>query len=161
MDGILIDCGSDFANAAVRAVLEQYLPPDVLSGFDGRLAFISTTCVDGIRLPKSFYRDRELIILSERIIPARSGDEEFHPDYRYFIFVVLHEVAHACRDHLSPILDGLSQEEADLQQREADELALKWFNEHASTTLFQPPLTIAEITELRDEARARRLSTCG
>ena len=161
MDDILIDCGGDYPNAAVRSVLEQYLPADVLSAFDGRLAFISTTCVDGIRLPKSFYRDRELIVLSERIIPARSGDEEFHPDYRYFIFVVLNEVAHACRDHLSPILDGLSQEEANAQQREADELAFKWFNEHASTTLFQPPLTAGEVGELREKARARRLSTCG
>jgi hypothetical protein len=42
------------------------------------------------------------------------------------------------------------------QKREAEELALNWFNEHASTTLFQPPLTIAEVEELRDKARAKR-----
>jgi hypothetical protein len=158
-DDILINCGGDYANAAVRSVLEEYLPPDVLSAFDGRLAFLSTTFMDGVHLTKSFCRDREVIVLSERIIPARSGDEEFHPSYRYFIFVVLHEVAHACRDHPSPVLDSLSHEEADAQQRETDELALKWFNEHASTTLFQPPLTVAEIGELREKARARRLST--
>lgn len=160
-DDILIQCGGDYENAAVRSVLEEYLPPDVLSAFNGRLALLSTISVDGVRLTKSFCRDREVIVLSERILPARSGDEEFHPAYRYFIFVVLHEIAHACRDHLSPLFDGLSQEEADLQQRETDELALKWFNEHASTTLFQPPLTVAEIGELREKARARRLSTYG
>jgi hypothetical protein len=157
-DDILINCGGDYANTAVRSVLEEYLPPDVLSAFSGRLAFLSTTCVDGVRLTKSFCRDREVIVLSERIIPARSGDEEFHPAYRYFIFVVLHEVAHACRDHLSPSLDGLSAEEADAQERETDELALKWFNEHASTTLFQPPLTVSEVKELRENARSRRVS---
>lgn len=155
-DDILIDCGGDFANAAVRSVLADYLPPDVLSAFDGRLVLVSTTCVDGLRLTKSFCRDREVIVLSERIIPAKAGDEEFHPNYRYFIFVVLHELAHACREHLSPTLDCLTQEEADAQTREADELALKWFNEHASTTLFQPPLTIVEVEELREKVRASR-----
>ena len=157
-DDILITCGSDYANAAVRSVLEEYLPPDVLSALNGRLAFLSTTCVDGVRLPKSFSRDRDVIVLSERIMPS-SGDEESHPGYRYFIFVVLHEVAHACRDHLSPSLDGLSAAEADAQERETEELALKWFNDHASTTLFQPPLTVAEVEELRENARSRRVST--
>jgi hypothetical protein len=157
-DDIMIDCGGDHANAAVRSVLEDYLPPDVMSAFSGRLAFVSTTSVDGVRLTKSFCRDREVIVLSERIIPEKSGDEEFHPSYRYFIFVVLREVAHACRDHLSPSWDGLTAEEVETQERETDELALKWFNEHASTTLFQPVLTLAEVEELRGEARARRLS---
>ena len=158
-DDILVDCGGDYANAVVRSVVEDYLPPDVLSAFSGRVAFVSTTSMDGIRLTKSFCRDREIIVLSERIIPVKSGDEEFHPGYRYFIFVVLHEVAHACRDHLSPSLDGLTAAQVEAQERETDELALKWFNEHASTTLFQPPLTVAELEELREKARARRVST--
>jgi hypothetical protein len=157
-DDILIDCGGDYANAAVRSVLEDYLPPDVLGAFEGRLALVSTTGIDGVCLTRSFCRDRDVIVLSERILPVKSGDEEFHPGYRYFIFVVLHEAAHACRNHLSPLLDGLTAEEADAQSREADELALKWFNEHASTTLFQPPLTLAEVEELRERARARQVS---
>jgi hypothetical protein len=128
----------------------------VLSAFDGRLAFISTTGVDGVRLTKSFCRDRDVIVLSERIIPVRSDDEEFHPGYRYFIFVVLREIAHACKDHLSPLSDDLTAAQVESQGREAEELALKWFNEHASTTLFQPPLTIAEVEELREKARAGR-----
>lgn len=155
-DDILIDCGGDYANAAVRSVLENYLPSDVLNAFDGRLAFVSTTGVDGLRLTKSFCRDRDVIVLSERIIPVRSDDEEFHPDYRYFIFVVLHEIAHACKDHLSPLSDDLTAAQAESQSREAEELALEWFNEHASTTLFQPPLTVVEIEELREKARAGR-----
>lgn len=155
-DDILIDCGGDYANAAVRSVLENYLPSDVLNAFDGRLAFVSTTGVDGLRLTKSFCRDRDVIVLSERIIPVRSDDEEFHPDYRYFIFVVLHEIAHACKDHLSPLSDDLTAAQAESQSREAEELALEWFNEHASTTLFQPPLTVVEIEELRGKARAGR-----
>jgi hypothetical protein len=155
-DDILIDCGGDYANAAVRSVLEDYLPPDVLSAFDGRLALVSTGDVDGVRLAKSFCRDRDVIVLSERIIPVKSGDEEFHPGYRYFIFVVLREIAHACKDHLSPLSDDLTAAQLETQTREADELALNWFNEHASTTLFQPPITMAEIEELREKTRASR-----
>ena len=154
-DDILIDCGGDYANAAVRSALENYLPPDVLSNFDGRLAFLSTGGVDGVRLTRSFCRDRDVILLSERILPVKSGDEEFHPAYRYFIFVVLREIAHACKDHLSPLSDDLTAPQVETQTREADELALKWFNEHASTTLFQPPLTIAEVEELRVNATAK------
>ena len=155
-DDILIRCGGNYANAAVRSVLENYLPADVLSAFDGRLAFVSTGDVDGVRLTKSFCRDRDVIVLSERIVPARSDDEEFHPGYRYFIFVVLREIAHACKEHLSPLSDDLTAAQVESQKREAEELALNWFNEHASTTLFQPPLTIAEVEELRDKARAKR-----
>jgi hypothetical protein len=87
---------------------------------------------------------------------VKSGDEEFHPDYRYFIFVVLREIAHACKDHLSPLADDLTAAQLDTQMREADELALNWFNEHASTTLFQPPITIAEVEELSEKSRAGR-----
>src|SRR5918995_1984866 len=155
-DDILIDCGGAYANAAVRSVLENYLPSDVLSVLDGRLAFVSTLGVDGVRLTKSFCRDRDVIVLSERIIPVTSEDEEFHPVYRYFIFVVLREIAHACKEHVSPYSNDLTAPQVESQTREAEELALKWFNEHASTTLFQPPLTITEIEENRGKARASR-----
>ena len=155
-DDILIDCGGAYANAAVRSVLENYLPSDVLSAFDGRLAFVSTLGVDGVRLTKSFCRDRDVIVLSERIIPVTSEDEEFHPVYRYFIFVVLREIAHACKEHVSPFSNDLTAPQVESQTREAEELALKWFNEHASTTLFQPPVTISEIEEIRGKARASR-----
>ena len=155
-DDILIDCGGDYANAAVRSVLENYLPSDVLSAFDGRLAFVSTGDAGGVRLTTSFCRDRDVIVLSERILPVKSGDEEFHPGYRYFIFVVLREIARACKDHLSPLSDDLTAAQLETQTREADELAMNWFNEHASTTLFQPPMTIAEVDELSKKARERR-----
>jgi hypothetical protein len=128
----------------------------VLSAFDGRLAFVSTLGVDGVRLTKSFCRDRDVIVLSERIIPVTSEDEEFHPVYRYFIFVVLREIAHACKEHVSPYSNDLTAPQVQSQTREAEELALKWFNEHASTTLFQPPITITEIEETRGKARASR-----
>jgi hypothetical protein len=153
-DDILIGCGGDYANAAVRSALDDYLPPDVLSAFDGRLALVSTAAVDGVRLTKSFCRDRDVIVLSERIIPVKSGDEEFHPGYRYFIFVVLREIAHACKDHLSALSDDLTAAQLETQTREANELALKWFNEHASTTLFQPPITIAEVEELSSKVQS-------
>jgi hypothetical protein len=33
---------------------------------------------------------------------------------------------------------------------------LEWFNEHASTTLFQPPISMAEVEELSEKGRAGR-----
>ena len=49
---------------------------------------------------------------------------------RYLIYVVLHEVAHAIKMHRSPKIDRLSKEDYETQEREADETALAWFNDH-------------------------------
>lgn len=70
-------------------------------------------------------------MLSERIFPRR-GATEGDDKYRYFIFVVLHEFTHAYLRHRSPMFDSLDAEENEAQEIEADELALKWFNDYIS-----------------------------
>ena len=147
-DDVLIDCGA-YGDRAIERALE-YLPRDVFDDLRGRLAFISTPELKGKRLPQSLREKFEIIVLPERIFPS-SASNEHDARYRYFIYSVLHEVACAFRAHLSPMLDGLTQEEANAQEREANDLALKWFNDYAATTLFQPPLTLAEIDECRRE----------
>ena len=147
-DDVLIDCGAHGDPAVERAL--EYLPRQVFDDLRGRLAFISTPDLDAKRLPQSLREKFEIIVLPERIFPP-SGSNEHDARYRYFIYSVLHEVARAFRTHLSPTLDGLTQEEADAQEREADDLALKWFNDYAATTLFQPPLKLAEIEECKKE----------
>jgi len=67
--------------------------------------------------------------LSERILPKQHVNEG-QPEVRYFIYVVLHEVAHAIKKHKSPKLDKLTREEYQAQEDEADRLALEWFNHH-------------------------------
>ena len=82
---------------------------------------------DGRRLTSSFLEGREIVILSERIVP-RVGMAEDHPTVRYFWFVVLHEVAHAIRLHQAPAeLDEVAN---NLQEIEANNLALAWFNRY-------------------------------
>lgn len=78
---------------------------------------------------------------------------ETDPKARYFIYVVLHEVAHATKKHKSPIFDNLTRDQLEAQEKEADELALSWFNDHVvkknNEHLF--PITKEEIKVAEDK----------
>ena len=54
---------------------------------------------------------------------------------RYFVFVILHEIAHAVKQHSSPLLDRLTQEQIAAQEQEADEQALSWFNDYVEKNM--------------------------
>ena len=68
---------------------------------------------------------------------------------RYFIFVVLHEIAHVVKNHRSPLLDKLTKEENEAQEKEADDLAIDWFNAYIATrnSPYLKSITPDEITE--------------
>ena len=108
----------------------KYLPPEVLDQHKERLLFTSTAHRDACRVARHYCETREIILLSDRVLPGRSVRNETHPKARYFIYVVLHEVAHAIRNHKSQRFDGISAEENDAQEQEAGALAMQWFNEH-------------------------------
>lgn len=122
----LFDCGEDYEYWAAVA-LTHYLPKGTLKENQIRLAIISMCGSDGRRLARSFYENREVIVLAEHLLCARRLTED-HPEVRYFVYVVLHELAHAIKRHLSPLLDGLTEQQAKAQETEADELALQWYN---------------------------------
>jgi hypothetical protein len=69
------------------------------------------------------------LALSDRVLPKQGADEG-QPEVRYFIFTVLHEIAHAIKKHKSPKFDGLTGEQNQAQEEEADSLAFGWFNQH-------------------------------
>ena len=123
----MLHCGPGY-NTCVQNALE-YLPFEVFGEIKTSAAFFSTSETDGCRLARELCKTREIILLSERILPRR-GATEGDDKYRYFIFVVLHEVAHAYLRHRSPMFDSLNAEEIEAQEIEAEELALKWFNDH-------------------------------
>ena len=79
-------------------------------------------------------------------------------NYRYFIFVVLHEIAHAYLKHLSPKLDSLTDSEMEAQEDEADKLALQWFNGYveARANSFLPKLTRDEIDKAKTKSTKER-----
>lgn len=99
---ILISCGSRY-DPWVRYAL-KYLPHDILLEFGGKLAFFSTAEEDACRVARAICEQREIILLSERILPVGGDDSK----ERYFVFAVLHEIVHAVKKHRSPLLDRLA-----------------------------------------------------
>jgi hypothetical protein len=122
----MLDCGP--YDRWVEIAL-GYLPRVVLDEHKENLAFISMAHRDGSRLARAICETREVILLSEHVLPKGRTDEG-QSDVRYFIYVVLHEVAHAIRKHRSPQYDSLTKEECEAQEQEADDLAFQWFNDH-------------------------------
>jgi hypothetical protein len=149
----MLDCG-DLYNQWVQNALE-YLPRDVLDEHKDRLAFLAMAHRDGCRLARALRENREIIILSEHILP-KAGASEGQADVRYFIYTVLHEVVHAGKRHRSPFYDSLTPEEATAQESEADDLALKWFNGHISVlgNPYLPPLTWEDVDAAKAKSQA-------
>jgi hypothetical protein len=145
---LMIDCG-DLYNQWVQVALE-YLPYAVLDENKERLLFTSTAVLDACRVARHYCENREIILLSERILPKK-GANGGQPEVRYFIFAVLHEVAHAIKKHKSKKFDNLTDQENLAQEEEADAISLSWFNEHVKelNNRYIKPLTIEEINEMR------------
>ena len=150
----MLDCGESY-NRWVEIALE-HLPIEVFDENKEKLVFVSTAERDGCRLARRYCEDREVILLSERIRPKRGmslGDTEA----RYFVFVVLHEIVHAIKKHMSPKFDSLSPEENTAQEDEADTVALEWFNAYvdAQNNEYMTHLTIGEIEAAQAQSQER------
>ena len=149
------DCGCEHYNVWVDTAL-GYLPDEVVSGYEGKLTFLSTGTRDATRVARKYREQGEIILLSDRILPNQRAQEN-DPDIRYFIFAVLHEVVHATKDHKSPKFDELSPDEAEVQEDEADALALCWFNQQIAERKnpYLPPLTMEEVNFEREKNQMR------
>jgi hypothetical protein len=117
------DCGAN-GNFWGRYAMDC-LPDEVWDACNDKLAFVCMAESDGRRLTKQFCEGRDIIVLSERIVP-RARKSEADEGVRYFVFVILHEIAHAHSEHLPP--DEISTEANDAQEAEANALAFYWFN---------------------------------
>ena len=139
----MLDCGP--YDRWVEIAL-GYLPRDVLDEHKEGLAYISMAYRDGCRLARVICENREVIVLSDHVLPKGHTDEG-QPEVRYFIYVVLHETAHAIKKHRSPKYDSLSAEEFEAQEHEADALAFQWFNDHIALlgNPYLPAITHEEI----------------
>ncbi len=139
----MLDCGP--YDRWVEIAL-GYLPREILEEHKENLAFISMAHRDGTRLARLTCETREVIVLSEHVLPNIHANEG-QSEVRYFFYVVLHEVAHAIKKHRSPQYDSLTNEEFEAQEKEADDLAFKWFNDHitALANPYLPAITDEEI----------------
>ncbi len=147
---MLLHCG-DYYNFWVEKAV-KFLPEEIFHLLEDKIAFFSTAQRDGCRIARHICKNREIILLSERILPKKRACED-QREVRYFIFAVLHEIVHAFKKHPSPLYDNLTQKEAAADEKEADDLALSWHNEFIEkrNNPYLKPLTIKEINEIRAE----------
>lgn len=144
----MLYCG--IYNTKVQNAL-KYLPDDIYDKINGKIA-ITFLNGDACRLAQKICNHDEIIILSPWIfsyIPA--GSCEIDNEYKYFIFCILHEIAHVVCKHSPP--DELSGKKIKDQEDEADEYAIKWFNsfvlERSKKGLIR--ITIKEIRETKEK----------
>jgi hypothetical protein len=147
----MLDCGRDH-NWWLELAL-KYLPEDVFDQHKESFLFTSTATRDACRVARHYCQTREIILISERILPGKNIKGETDSRARYFIYVVLHEVAHAIKKHKSPIFDNLTRDEFEAQEKEAYELAMAWFNDHVQKRNNQIllPITKEEIEAAQDK----------
>jgi len=141
----MLYCGR-YNNIWVETAL-GYLPVDVFEEINGKIA-ITVLNSDACRLSQKISKKEEVVLLSPWLfsyIPP--GSSEADKEWRYFIFAVLHEIAHVVLKHSPP--DELEYQDCNSQELDADAQALEWFNAHVSENIDKglTPLTIDEIRE--------------
>ena len=124
----MFDCSQDAKFWIIHAL--NCLPEDVRATQQDRLAFVCMDTSDGRRLTPAFCQEREIIILSERIVPRGCLPQD-DLKVRYFVFAVLHEIAHGVSRHLPP--NQISEQQDAAQEKEAHTLAFAWFNNYIRT----------------------------
>jgi len=133
----------------------KYLPDDIFDNIEGKIAFTVLNS-DACRVARQICETNELIVLSHWIFP-KGCISESDKESRYFIFCVLHEIAHAVLRHKSPLFDKLSVKENEKQESEAKKLAIAWYNDHVAEfkNLGLPPISIEEIREQQERNQKR------
>lgn len=155
----MLYCGRRNDNWVKMAL--NYLPDDIFERINEKIA-ITVLNSDALRLAQKICRHEEIIILSPWIFPYKYICET-DKEARYFIFCILHEVAHAVLKHSPP--DELLPQNNNDQETEADTYALKWFNDYALENSNKGiiPIAIEEIREQQEKNQKRLESflNCG
>ena len=149
-----VECGRDGTSWVWHAL--KCVPVEVWEEHGDRFAIVSTTDSDGKRLSPKFAAGKHVIVLSERVIPRGFAAED-HPGVRYLYFTVLHEVAHAVRDHMPP--NEITQAENQAQEDEANALAFQWFNEYLATKAANglSPYTLDELAKAQAHMQTKMI----
>jgi len=150
----MLVCGGRY-NDWVELAL-HYLPMEILDRYKERLVFLSTAEMDACRVARYHCETREIILLSERILP-KQGARADQAAVRYFIFAVLHEIAHVVMAHRSPKYDHLSPTQNRAQEQEADMLAFNWFNAHLEESEERGAARLTQAEVEAERTRNRRL----
>ena len=144
----MIDCGRADKNKWVEIAL-GYLPFEIFEELKEDLVFVAFDDMLACRLSQQ-QRQREVILVSNRLFPP-AGDSEGDLMGKFFVWAILHEIAHAKCKHKNGKYDGISNEENESQEREADDLAYEWFNKHVSNVdnPYLLPITGEEVNDAK------------
>ena len=129
----------------------HYLPDEVFEEIEGKVAFTNLAS-DACRLGSKVCKFEEIIIFSPWILPDVFFTET-DKVAKYFIFCVLHEIAHVYLKHDPP--NELTLGDNQKQENEADNLAMKWFNKYAIKNASKGLNTIT-IGEIRVQEKINR-----
>ena len=142
-------------DSQVKMALD-FLPDNIRENINGNVAFTIFNG-DECRLTPKILTYEEVIILSPWIFTNKHITTN-DIGARYFVFCVLHEVAHIILKHKSP-MDCYGNENQ-CQEQYANDLALKWFNSHVSEFNERGinPLSIEEIRQQQEQNQARLAS---
>ena len=134
----------------------HYLPDEVFEEIRGKVAFTNLAS-DACRLASKVCKFEEIIIFSPWILPDAFFTET-DKVAKYFIFCVLHEIAHVYLKHDPP--NELTLGDNQKQENEADNLAMEWFNKHATNNASKGlnTITIGEIRAQEEINRNKVLS---
>ncbi len=129
----------------------QCIPLDQINHL--KILFVCIDSSDARRLIIENYRDFEIIVISEFVVPREWKTED---DWlkKYFNYVVLHEVAHAVLKHKSP--RTLDIDQARMQEMDADSLAMTWLNGYLKSKGMEP-YTIEILEESQQRVRLERM----
>jgi hypothetical protein len=145
----MLYCGRS-GNVWVETAL-AYLPDDVFEEIEDKVS-ITVLNSDACRLGEKVKDKDEVIVLSPWLFSyLPPGSSEADKEWRYFIFTILHEIAHAILKHSAP--DELGPQENQSQEDEANAYALEWFNSYVSENTHKDlaPLTIDEVRGTQTE----------
>ena len=107
----------------------KYLPVEIQEWVSNNTAFFSTFGKRyGSRLSPTMCSTKEIIYLSEKTFPLDFIENSLPT--QYFIFVVLHEVAHAKFKHDCDNQERKLHPDNDPLESEANKQAITWFNLH-------------------------------
>jgi hypothetical protein len=149
----MLQCGAR-ANNWLEHALIKCAPREIFDEWKDKITFLSTANSDAFRIAKRTREERELIFVSEHIIPPH-GVSEDHADVRYLIFVALHEFVHVIKQHQPP--NEISEEANNAQEAEANDLAFEWFNGYIETLNHPdvPEFTEAELVAAQKKNKTK------
>jgi hypothetical protein len=121
----------------------NYLPLTVIDQLKDNLSIFTMTNKAGVRLSRPLCQANDIIFLSDKIFPPEETPQT-ETNFRFFIIVLLHELVHAYLKHKCRVFHGISPDEVDKQELEADAMAMQWYNEYVEA---HAELEIAAITK--------------